>query len=319
MRYLAAALIGTMLAPPIVADIITPSGVSATSQFGLGIVVVDSLIDSSGLDGNGAIEEQLHSNIDDHMWFSGCQDAGVPGGLPPGEECADAFAVAPVNEQIVEFELDGTYDLSSAVIWQYSEFNPDVGPVAGRGVKSFEMLVSPNLSDEFTSLGNFELAIGDPGAEAETFNEPAQTLALDELAGTDSVRRVQFKILEAHDPAQAYVGLSEVRFDGVQLPAGPGQLAGDCNQDGALDIADVVCSVNLLFPGFNLLQSAPQDAPCSDDAGNLTVLDVDGNEAIDGSDVALLASYLFRGGPPPAQGSECFPAVESCGANAGCE
>ena len=29
-------------------------------------------------------------------------------------------------------------------------------------------LVSPSLTDEFTSLGNFELEIADPGAEAGT-------------------------------------------------------------------------------------------------------------------------------------------------------
>jgi len=66
MKYLAAALVCSLVAQPLAADIITPSAVTATSQFGLGIVV-DSLTDGSGLDGIGAIADQLHSNDDVHM------------------------------------------------------------------------------------------------------------------------------------------------------------------------------------------------------------------------------------------------------------
>ena len=134
MKFLTPVIVGAVLSfvlgQQATADIITPSGVKATSQFGLGIIVVGSLVDGSGLDGNGPIEGQLHSNVDAHMWFSGCGDAGIPGGTPV-DECANPFAVAPVDEQIVEFELDTTYDLSSAVIWQYNELNPNAGPLPG--------------------------------------------------------------------------------------------------------------------------------------------------------------------------------------------
>ncbi len=176
MRVLTPCLAGTVLSlllvQPTSAEIITPSVVTATSQFGLGIFI-DNLIDGSGLDGIGDDESQLHDNTAGNMWFSGCGDAGVPGGTPDGG-CADAFAVAPVDEQIVEFELDTTYDLHSALIWQFNELNPNAGPFSGRGTKSFEMLVSPTLTDPFTSLGTFELEIADPGLEIGAFTEPAQ-------------------------------------------------------------------------------------------------------------------------------------------------
>ena len=42
------------------------------------------------------------------------------------------------------------------------------------------------------------------------------------------------------------------------------------------------------------------------------VLDVNGDTVVDSSDIASLATYLFIGGPPPAQGIECFVTVESC-------
>ena len=35
------------------------------------------------------------------------------------------------------------------------------------------------------------------------------------------------------------------------------QLAGDCNQDGAQDVSDIVCTVGQLFPGFALLNRHP--------------------------------------------------------------
>ena len=54
-------------------------------------------------------------------------------------------------------------------------------------------------------------------------------------------------------------------------------------------------------------------------ARDVAVLDVNGDAVVDGSDVASLAAHLFRGGPPPAQGTECFAAVDSCAANQGCE
>ena len=100
------------------------------------------------------------------------------------------------------------------------------------------------------------------------------------------------------------------------------QISADCNQDGAVNAADISCLVNLLFSGFNLLdRSPPPDMPCSTDGGNLAVLDVSGNQVIDVADIVGLANFLFNGGPPPPGGTTCRPVVEvlGCPENAGCQ
>ncbi len=93
------------------------------------------------------------------------------------------------------------------------------------------------------------------------------------------------------------------------------QIAGDCNGDGDVNVADALCYVKVLFPGFLILSSS-QAAPCDGDAGsagNVAVLDVDGNGGVGIPDVIALVRYLFDGGAPPAQGTGCFPVLESAG------
>ena len=175
--------------------------------------MVDNLINGSGLDGSGSIASQLHDQNEPNMWISGCGNGGIPGGTPE-ESCAmNAFAVAPVDEQILEFELETTYDLGTALIWQYNRFETPL-----RGVKSFEILVSPSLTGDFTSLGTFELANSQPDGRAGAFSEPAQTLAIGGLPATNVVRRVRFEILENYG-GDGFVGLSEVRFGGIECPS----------------------------------------------------------------------------------------------------
>ena len=85
------------------------------------------------------------------------------------------------------------------------------------------------------------------------------------------------------------------------------QVAGDCNQDGSRDISDIICGVGLLFGGFNLLDRTPPTPPCLTPAGNVAVLDVNGDANVNISDIVYMASFLFMGGSPPAQGLGCFP------------
>ena len=66
----------------------------------------------------------------------------------------------------------------------------------------------------------------------------------------------------------------------------PNFLRGDCNDDGVIDIADVVYLINYLFI----------DGPAPDP---LCVGDVNCDGKVDIADVVYLVNYLFIGGPPP--------------------
>ncbi len=100
----------------------------------------------------------------------------------------------------------------------------------------------------------------------------------------------------------------------------PRQLAGDCNQDGSRDIGDLVCEVMLLYSGFVIVGQGA-GPPCGGalgDAGNLTVLDVNGSGVFDISDIVYLAMFEFLGGNPPVQGTDCFN-ISTCQGNVACQ
>ena len=63
-------------------------------------------------------------------------------------------------------------------------------------------------------------------------------------------------------------------------------LRGDCNNDGAIDAADVVCLINYLYQGG----FAPDP---------LEIGDANCDGTVDASDVVVLINYLFQGGDPP--------------------
>jgi hypothetical protein len=98
------------------------------------------------------------------------------------------------------------------------------------------------------------------------------------------------------------------------------QLVGDCNQDGARSVSDLICQVRILFAGFLLLDRTRQELPCPSPGGNSAVLDVngDGNHTV--ADIVHLARFLFSAGGPPAAGAGCvrFEFAE-CPDNVACE
>jgi hypothetical protein len=93
-------------------------------------------------------------------------------------------------------------------------------------------------------------------------------------------------------------------------PDGNFQLAGDCNQDGSVDLSDAVCLLGFLF------QNNPAVLPCSTMAGNLELMDCNGDASIDLSDVIYKLAFLFQGGNAPVQGLGCVDMA--CPANPGC-
>ena len=171
------------------ADLVTPTSATATTE----LFAATRLIDSSGLSGEGTIFEQTHDNNVLNMWLS---DFG-----------------SSAEQQEIEFELDGTFDLGTAIIWQHNGVDGSGNPTSDRDLAEFEILVSPDLVSPFVSLGDFAWEVSqDPLAPA---GEPPQFLV---LAGANGVRRIKFDVISAvGGPQNNFVGLSEVRFDGVRV------------------------------------------------------------------------------------------------------
>lgn len=86
---------------------------------------------------------------------------------------------------------------------------------------------------------------------------------------------------------------------------------GDCNQDGSVDLSDVICLLGFLF------QNNPVNLPCINGVADLALMDVNNDLSIDLSDGIYTLAFLFQGGPGPAQGVNCF-SIPGCPQNASC-
>ena len=94
-----------------------------------------------------------------------------------------------------------------------------------------------------------------------------------------------------------------------EVPLGGSQLPGDIDQNGRLNIVDIIQFLGHLFRG------APTTLPCGDgtvDApGNRSLLDANGDGLADVSDAVYEIRYVFLKGPPHVLGSACR-AIPDC-------
>ena len=100
-------------------------------------------------------------------------------------------------------------------------------------------------------------------------------------------------------------------FFGSGAPHGATSIVGDCNQDGALDLSDVICLLGHLFQGN------PQSLPCTSTAANRALMDCNEDNGVDLSDAIYKLAFLFQGGLPPKQGEGCIEIVD-CPQSQGC-
>ncbi len=227
-------------------EIVTPTAVIATSEFGevdvfgdgnLSATFVTNLIDGSGLvneDGTPCTEDAETKCFHDFdansltMWGAGSFDAGIANG-----ETSEELDPPNVDNQIVEFDLGRRVRLTHAHIWQNNQGGAFGALAPRRGVEEFEFLVSQSTTGDFVSVGTFTL---EPELGEE--NVPAQVIAVDGGA-LEGVRRVRFNINtvtspdpipEPPHPEFEFVGLSEVRFEAGIL--------GDADLDGTVAFAD---------------------------------------------------------------------------------
>jgi hypothetical protein len=92
-----------------------------------------------------------------------------------------------------------------------------------------------------------------------------------------------------------------------EFPEG-GQIPGDSNQDGRLNISDALRLVGLVF---EVADAFPCKDGRADDTSNLVVFDSSGDSRVDASDVIHTLLYLFADGAPPLQGTACVE-VRDC-------
>ena len=106
-----------------------------------------------------------------------------------------------------------------------------------------------------------------------------------------------YALIVAIDASATVVGgaITEIRQ--------PGQIPGDCDQDGLFLLSDAICLLSKLFVG-------PPVFPCDVDGdhggGHVTLLDGNGDGTVDVSDaIYSLASLFSGGGLPPAPHVDC--------------
>jgi len=258
MKRISIAIIATMLLlnGSVKAEVIKPVDVRATSQFGVG-ANIENLINGDqgpavGLDPNGPpVFGLTHFGMvaaggpgildDEHAvsvggatsvaawgWIHGCADGGIAGGSPAegGTDCSvfgdpGALSTEPIDDQIIEFEFDGAYDLSELHIWNSN----DSGTGPDRALDEFEIEVSPDRTgDTFTAVGTTYNATVD--LFTGSFSVPVQNIPL----VASGVRRVRLLLNSRHGvSADPYVGLSEVRFSGTLVAL---DAAADGDKDG---------------------------------------------------------------------------------------
>ena len=254
-RFTSAMVVSLLLICSVQADVIKPNDVRATSSFGIGENIENLVNGDQGPDlkaglthfglmsagGAGVLDDEHGIIVGGQVgstpwgWINGCFDDGIAGGSPEelGTNCSDpndpfsVFATEPVDDQIIEFELDGAYDLTKIHIWNNNE--DSVAP--DRGLKEFELQVNTERT------GGTFVTVTDPNnlpsltADSGFANNSAQVVDL----VASGVRRVRLLINSIHgDPNAtfAYVGLSEVRFEGTLDTL---DLAADADKDGDVD------------------------------------------------------------------------------------
>ena len=252
---------------------------------------------------------------------------------------ADAVAFGTPPHPVAAHEIshlnDGLYGNSQS--WLGNE----VGPVSGEVYAGIYLMDGParvngialgrDNTGQFAdrSAGSYviqhTLDTFDPTDDASIDGAGWVTLGLaqDHLTdGTPNLRhRYAFETVEVR--AVRVVTRLGNAIDEIELLAPSFQIAGDCNQDGVVNVSDVSCYVRLQFPGFDLVARAAE-APCGGtdltSSGNVAVLDVDGSSIVDVNDIVYLAQFLFAAGSPPQQGAGCLLfAAGECQTNSFCD
>lgn len=160
------------------------------------------VLDGSGFETNGP---GTHATLPDGtMWlsngtFSTNEDTGGP----------DPIGLFP--NSYIEFNLGANHDLASLMVWNYNEFTSGLST---QGANNVTISVASSVGGAFTSLGDFVFNQA-PGNASVDFGQVIDLSGL----GANNVRLIRFDITSNHGGDNNFVGLSEVRFEGVASSA----------------------------------------------------------------------------------------------------
>jgi len=170
------------------------------------------------------------------------------------------------------------------------------------------------LSDEASS-GGFKLTLQLTGEETYRLTitprgggDPLTVQGNLAKPGSGEIDRIQFVMFGngSGDGADLASGEREFYFNNLLIESSasqPVQRPSDCNQDGSLNIADVICFLGQV-------QGIPAALPCeggSSGPGNIALLDANGDAKLDVQDALSVLQYLFMAAAPPALGATCQP------------
>ena len=158
--------------------LIVPVSASASTFYAAGYAP-QYMGDGSGLTGAGRLATHTNANAGNLFWHSNG---------------------ATVSNQWAEFDLGALYHVTNALVWQMAQSN-----LTTRGVKVYAIKVA-GADHIFTTYSPSNLLNRATGG----LNEPVQVVPL----VARNIRFVRFEI-QSNFGGDAYVGLSEVRFEGA--------------------------------------------------------------------------------------------------------
>jgi len=280
-----------------------PNDVIELSRGFLTLTVDNSCLTSVGDTGNSAVirasfaVDSTDVDVNDSILVTnGDNDAAVLfQGSKPHDLTMDHCDVqaAKINGEGIRFGIDGTANVTNSIV--------------SVGTSGIGFAANP------ATLGTLDADYNNVFTNGGTDYEEPQWTVTNPVAAGDPL----YTDINNCDASYANGALftadsagGPLGSDGTGTPVLGLQLPGNCNQDNSFDLSDAIHFLGFLFQGSASL-------PCSTEAANLALMDVNDDQGLDLSDAVYILAFLFQGGPEPEQGRVCI-SIPNCPDNPAC-